>query len=849
MFNIVKTVSALKGEPEMQEGLQTDHPKTDTGEASAGSAVSESADGGLSMRSLYFGIFLISAAVLSLEIALTRIFSYTLWYHFTYVTISLAMLGFGASGAVLASSEKLTGLGMKLAYRSALIGAALVPIMLVVVSKVPFQPFQLFKEPVQIAYLIVYYVAVTLPFFCAGMTISCAFRSIPQRASKIYFWDLTGAGIACFVAVWAINFLGVPGMAACTAALFLLAAALFQPRGSRLMRVATVCVAVLWLPLGSNVEEVLEFKASKEKWISRITGKKVTFTKWSPIFRVDAYDLPATEDGVLGPDGMNYGIKNRYISSETRYAFIAHDGDACAMMINAPTFDMFGKSILKPPYLLIKDPKVLIIGPGGGVDVAMALQSDARSITAVELDPITVDLVSNKYADFVGGLYQDPRVNVVVDEGRSFLRRAEEKYDILQMTGVDTLAALNSGAYVLAENYLYTVEAYDEFMDHLTERGVLSVAIFDAHYTVDFPRHVARQVSLSVTTLRDRGISEPYKHIAIIASSHGELPFPYVLILTKMMPYTLSEIRTLTKFSEELSFDIWYLPGRSLSNPPAYIAASSEEDLAEYFDNSPWELAAPTDEAPFFFHFYKWKTLLGSRQIDTGHTQATGQLILLLIMVLSLIFSIALIVFPLFRFRRAGLQTRWKGHYILYFAALGLGFIFIEISYIQRFILFLGYPTYSLTVILFALLTFSGVGSYLSGRLSLSPRNIIMIALCLLAVVALGYAVVLPPIFDHFLGASRQVRIAISLVLLFPLGLLMGVFFPTGIKIISADDKRFVPWAWGINGCASVIGTVLSIIIAMSYGFGTVTVLAVIIYMIGVYAMFRTGRETPAKAR
>ena len=825
----------------MPEERQVDHVQADKGGEIIKNTANDDANQSLSTRTLYPGIFLISAAVLLLEISLTRIFSYTLWYHFTYVTISLAMLGFGASGAVLASSEKLTGLGMKLAYRSALIGAAMVPIMLAIVSIVPFQPFQLFKEPMQIAYLFVYYVAVTLPFFCAGMTISCAFRSMPQRASKIYFWDLTGAGIACFVVVWAINFLGVPGVAACSAALFLLSASLFQPQGSRSMRLAIVCLAVVWLPLGSNVEEVLEFKASKEKWISKIKDKKVTFTKWSPIFRVDAYELPATKDGVLGPDGMNYGIKNRYISSETRYAFIAHDGDACAMMINAPTFEMFDKSILKPPYLLINDPKALIIGPGGGVDVAMALQSKAHSITAVELDPITVDLVSEKYANFVGGLYQDPRVNVVVDEGRSFLRRADEKYDIIQMTGVDTLAALNSGAYVLAENYLYTVNAYNEFMDHLTQRGVLSVAIFDAHYTVDFPRHVARQVSLSVTTLRDRGISEPYKHIAIIASSHGELAFPYVLILTKMMPFTLSEIRMLTEFSDELSFDIWHLPGRSPNNSPAYIAASSEEQLAEYLGNSPWKLAAPTDEDPFFFHFYKWKSLLGSREIDTGHTQATGQLVLLLIMALSLIFSIALIIFPLFKFRKAGLETRWKWNYILYFAALGLGFIFIEISYIQRFILFLGYPTYSLTVILFGVLTFSGIGSYLSGRLSIAPRNLILVALCLLAAVTLGYAVVLPPIFDHFLGASRQVRIAISLVLLLPLGLLLGTFFPTGIKIISLDDARFVPWAWGINGCASVIGTVLSIIIAMSHGFTVVTILAVVIYVVGVVAMFRAG--------
>jgi len=826
----------------MSEKLGNNHPGTDK------SGAASQATGNLSIRTIYWGIFLTSAGVLLLQISLTRIFSYTIWYHFTYVTISLAMLGFGASGAVLAASSKLSALDIRLAHRTSLIGAAAVPLMLIIVSKVPFQPFQLFKDPLQIPYMAVYYLAVTLPFFCAGMTIACVFRSIPRHATKIYFWDLLGAGAGCLIIVWAINLIGVPGVAAASAALFLFAAVLFQSEGSSLRKWAIVAAAIVWLPLSSNVERALDFEASEEKWISRIQDKKITFKKWSPIFRVDAYDLPSTEGGVIGPDGMNYGIKNKYFPPGTRYSFIAHDGDACAMMINpggdASSFEMFDKSILKPPYLLVDEPKSLIIGPGGGVDVAMALQSGARDITAVELDPITVDLVSNKYANFVGNLYQKPQVEVIVDEGRSFLRRAEDKYDIIQMTGVDTLAAINSGAYVLAENYLYTIQAYREFMDHLTERGMLSVAIFDLHYKVGYPRHVARQVSLSMTTLRERGTPEPYKHIVVIAASKGEeLPTPYVLILTKMAPFTFSEIRMLTKFCKELSFDIWYMPGRTADNPCAYIVSSSEEELEEYFKNSPLKLDAPTDEAPFFFHFYKWKSLLERPEIDTGHSLATGQLILLLILVFSVLFSVVLIIFPLFRFRRVGLQTPWKWHYFLYFAALGLGFIFLEISYIQRFILFLGYPTYSLTVILFSLLTFSGIGSYLSGRLPLAPRAIILAALFALAVVALGYMFLLPPIFDHFLGATKQVRIAISLALLFPLGLVLGMFFPTGVRIISADNRDFIPWAWGINGCASVIGTVLSIIIAMSHGFSTVTVLAVIIYLIGVVAMFRSAKD------
>jgi len=830
-------------------------PENSLGERSTArnsKGTTESADHSLSMRNLYTGIFLTSAAVLLLQISLTRIFSYTIWYHFTYVTISLAMLGFGASGAVLASSKKLAGLDIGLTRLTSLVGAISVPIMLVIISKVPFYPFQLFKDPIQIGYLAIYYLAVTAPFFCGGMTIACAFKKMPREANRIYFWDLVGAGMGCLVVVTAINHLGVPGVTAVTATLFLLATAAFLGRESGWRKPVILVAALVWIPIGANVEKALEFKASKEKWISRLAHvNNITFSKWSPIFRVDTFEISLRGQDLVGSDRAIVGIMKDDISPDFESIFISHDGDACTRMVKSDEdlsiFEMYQKSLLRFPYLLQDSPDVLIIGPGGGTDVGVALTNDARSVLAVELDPITVDLATNVYADYTGHLYHKPGVKVIADEGRSFIRRTEKKFDIIQLTGVDTLAALTSGAYVLAENYLYTTEAFEEYFDHLTPNGILSVELTDHHYKTGGLRHSARHVSLSVEALKKRGIEDPSDRISVIAAKKGGIT--WVSIMTKMSPFTPPEISTLKKFADEQSFDVWYLPGKKADNPCAYLVAGTDHDRSEFYEKYPLKVRATSDDSPFFFHYYRWTTLLKKfNAIDTGHTMATGQLILLLILAFSVIFSIVLIIFPLLTFRRAGLKTRWKWNYILYFAALGLGFIFIEISYIQRFILFLGYPTYSLTVILFSLLTFSGVGSYLSGRLSLAPRNLIIVALCLLAAVTLGYMVLLPPIFNQFLGASRQVRIAISLVLLFPLGLLLGVFFPTGIKIISTDDERFIPWAWGINGCASVIGTVLSIIIAMSHGFGTVTVLAVIIYIIGVVAMFRAGKEAETEA-
>jgi spermidine synthase len=786
--------------------------------------------------------------VLVLEISLTRIFSYTVWHHFTYVTISLAMLGFGASGAILASSEKLGNLGTRLMHKSALIGGISVPVMLVVISKVPFHPTDVFEEPIQVLYMAVYYLFVTIPFFCAGLTISCAFKSLPQDATRIYFWDLVGAGLGCLAVVTAIRLFGVPSVATLSGGIFLLATVAFLGRGSRLWKITLVAAAIVWIPLAANVEKALEFNPSKEKWISMMPDKTVTFSKWSPIFRVDAYDL--TDDRIYRMGDMSlYGIPTKHLPADVRYANIAHDGDGLALMIESDTelstYDAFDRSLLKAPYLLNESPAVLIIGAGGGVDVGMALYNDARSVLAVELDPITVDLVSNKYADFVGRLYDRPNVRVVADEGRSFLRRSDEKFDLIQMTGVDTLAALNSGAYVLAENYLYTTDAYMDFMDHLNPDGLLSIAIFDFHHASWFPRYTVKQMSVAIDALEKKGIEDYYKHIAVISSS--EKGYPMVLILTKMSPFTREEIGKLDQLAKEVPFDVWHMPGTRLDNPCSSLIHMQPDQREKFYRMHRLRLRAPTDNSPFFFSSFKWIPLIREPLRTRSAGVATGQLILLLILVFSFVFSIALIIFPLFKFRRVGLQAKYKWNYILYFAALGLGFIFLEISYIQRFILFLGYPTYSLTVILFSLLTFSGIGSYISGKLSLAPRNLIVAAVCLLAIIALSYLVVLPPIFNYFLGALRHVRIAVSLVLLFPLGVLMGMFFPTGIRIISVNDDRFIPWAWGINGCASVIGTVLSIIIAMSHGFNAVTILSVIIYAVGIAAMYRACGEGSVK--
>ena len=295
-----------------------------------------------------------------------------------------------------------------------------------------------------------------------------------------------------------------------------------------------------------------------------------------------------------------------------------------------------------------------------------------------------------------------------------------------------------------------------------------------------------------------------------------------------------------------MGFQIWALPGRALSTVHSQYVRTPRQERAAFLARYPLTLTATSDDNPFFFNFYQWRNLLKSRsELDVGHTLATAQIILGLILIFSIVSSTGLILLPLFVFQRQGLHPEGKWGFIAFFLGIGLGYIFIEISCIQKFVLFLGYPTYSLTVVLFSLLTYSGIGSFLTGRMQRPPEERLLPLFGGLAVVGLLYLVVLPWLFQALLGSAFPLRVVVASAVLIPLGLVMGMFFPTGIQIVRQRNESFVPWAWGINGCASVVATVLAIILAMMYGFRVVTLLAVTVYFIGVLGMRSSVRHAP----
>jgi len=803
---------------------------------------------GRDVRFFYGAVFLVSAAVLFLQIALTRVFSFTLWYHFAYVTISVALLGYGASGAMLAVFPGLAGRDPALRMsRYATASGLTVILAYVAFAELPFYPFQLRESPwIQLPLMVVYYAAITTPFFLAGLCMSVALTTLSRHVSRLYFFDLAGAGLGCLLVVFVISAISPPGGVVVAAIAVSVAGVLFAAPRGRGAAVVPAWGTVVVTVLGVVAFSFLAILPSPEKFLYAFLSKPGAAIDpgyhWSAVFRTDHFafgDEEFSRTGSYAGWGVSPRWKQNAATRAPRFRAITHDGDAGAVVYNfdgdLDKLEMFDHHILKTPYLLLDRPNVLVIGVGGGTDIVNAIKNRARHITGVELDPQTVDLVRTTHADFAGRIYERPDVTMIVGEGRSTVRRSGAKYDLIQMSGVDTLAALSTGAYVLAENYLYTTEAMSEFLDHLAPNGLLSVISADFSPSVGFPRHSMRQLALVVAALEQRGVTNIDRHVAVLASAEGA---PQVAILVRNEPFTPAEVERLRRFAEQMDFKAWALPGVPSATLHARFLRASPQQREALLAKYPLIVTATTDDDPFFFNFYRWRDLLRSLdQVDVGHTLATGQIILSLILGFSILLSAGLILAPLFAFRRKGLRTEGRFGLITFFLGIGLGFISIEISFIQKFVLFLGYPTYSLTVVLFSLLTSSGVGSYLTGRTTVAPVRRLLPLYGALAAISLLYVVLLPVLFRTFQGTALGVRIVIASALLVPLGLTMGTFFPTGIQIVRRVNESFVPWAWGINGCASVVGTVLSVILAIAFGFRAVSVLAVGVYGVAVLGL------------
>ena len=769
---------------------------------------------------LFIGISLTTLATLVLELSLTRLFSATMYYHFAFMAISLALFGSGASGVFVYISRRLFSpekVARQLAMFSLLFGlTSLLALYVIMKNPLTFDPGS--ENYYRLAYI---YVATAVPFFFSGCAVTLAITRFSHEITRLYLFDLMGAAIGCMLLIPLLNTIGAINTVLAVALISSLSAAIFATSAGRYY---TVAAGVISLSLAAVV---VYNCATARIDIHKSKGKEETqvlFSKWNSFSRITV-----TGDLSTGAE-------------------IQIDADAATGIVyNAPDLaahETQQNSIGALAYRLKHGADVLIIGPGGGSDVMAALVSGEHNITAVEVNPIIARDVmsSDPFRSFSGGIYQQPGVKLAVDEGRSFIRSHAAKYDIIQATMVDTWAATAAGAFALTENNLYTIEAFEDYANHLNDDGILTMT----RWYFEPPAQLLRLVAITRTMMDNLQIPDAPRHIMIVRdASTGDERTP-ATFLFKKSPFTDSEIDNVRSLAAATGFELLYSP----LNPPDNIFTKVIEapDPAAIWNSLDENVAPTSDNNPFFFNSIRMSRLATAfHGVEEWHKTNLGTVILLALLGLTSLMVLVFILGPLVVVRgstfASGKATKLR--YLSYFAFLGAGFIIIEVAMIQKFILFLGHPVYSLTVVLFSLLTFTGIGSYLSGRFDEARLHstLVRVVALLIGMVVL-YILLLSPIFYSLVQLPRPARIVIAVVLMAPLAILMGMPMPTGIRILRRESPEIIPWAWGINGAASVSGSVGALVIALITGFNQALIVGAVLYLAAAFAISRKPKAT-----
>jgi hypothetical protein len=753
-------------------------------------------------RTLLAGLALTSFAALLLELSLTRLFSVVLFYHFAFLAISIALLGLGAGGVfAYLRKERLSKYGTRsLAASLCIMNSAVIVVVLEIVLHVPVSLDVSGKNFLRLTAL---YLAAAVPFFLTGVLFSVVFARESNRIPRLYGADLCGGALACLAVVPLLNWVGGPN-AILFAAIVLAAGAAVWAGSLSNRRNAVLLALVLTVLIVANYSGRL-IDVVYAKGMFRDPAW-VEFAHWNALSRVEVDRQGQAKAIVIDADASTY-IMNAEVS---RWHQTEWEKD---LMSAPPAL----ANVLRPHG------DFAIIGPGGGVDVLRAVANGSPSVTGIEINPIiATTIMRDRYADYAQHLYERPEVHIHVTDGRSYLRSAQQQFDVVQMTLVDTWASTAAGAFALSENNLYTVEAFREYFDHLKPDGMIAITRWEFRH----PREALRIVAVAMDALHREGVPNPARHF-IVASlgSLDEDGIP-VVVLAKKTPFTEEEENAVEEHCQRYSdLDPIYVPSDPEHNPFADLIASN--DPYAFARTYAYNVAPVNDNAPFFFFTLKTGQILRELGLHHGIDWKVnlGVLVLLLVLVISAAAVMVFLVTPLLLRQGTNHQSPIP---LTYFIAVGLGYILVEIAFIQRFVLFLGHPTYALTVVIFLLMVSSGAGSLTSRRWIARPQRG-WIPLLIVVVVLATYILLLPGRLAELVGMNFEYRLLVSSLLLIPLGFVMGMPFPTGLRALAASPETQSPitqdatdnaveWAWAMNAAASVLGSVLAMVLAIEFG-------------------------------
>ncbi len=780
-------------------------------------------------RALLAGVALTSFAALLLELALTRLFSVVLFYHFAFLSISIALLGLGAGGVAaylwkmrLARYETRT-----LVSRLCLINALLMPVVLGVVL---WTPVSLQISLGNFGRLTAIYLTSAIPFFVTGLAFSLVFARESNHIPRLYGADLTGGAIACLAMVPLLNWLGAPNTILFAGFVMAVAGSVWAATAKK--RKTAYALAAAFLVLMSINHSGSLFDIVYAKGMFR-NPAWVEFARWNAISRVEVDQQGGTRAIVIDADANTY-IMN---AAPNQWQGTVWEKN---LMSAPPAL----ANVLRPHG------EFAIIGPGGGVDVLRAVANGSPNVTGIEINPIIANtIMRGRYADYAYHLYERPEVHIHVTDGRSFVRNAPQQYDVVQMTFVDSWASTAAGAFALSENSLYTVDAFREYFQHLKPDGMVAITRWEFRH----PREALRVVSVAMEALHQLGIADTRAHFIVISEGALNEDGIPVAVLAKKSAFTEAEEAAVkAHLVSHPALAALHLPSAPQDNPfSALIAANDPRAFASHYA---YNVAPVTDNAPFFFFTLKLGQILhhdGARHgIDWKVN--LGVAVLGMVLIISLVAVFAFLLIPLVAGSRG---THRHAFSLIYFIAVGLGYILVEITFIQRFVLFLGHPTYALTVVIFLMLLSSGLGS-LASRKWLGTRPSAAVPLAVIVAALLLYVFILPGLLNALVGFPLVAKFLISAGLLVPLGFAMGMPFPTGLRALASlpapefpatasyeVQPSAVEWAWAMNAASSVLGSVLAMVIAIQFGLNVTLACGAAAYLL---ALILINKVTPS---
>ena len=817
---------------------------------------------GLSRLGLFTAVALLSAGVLGYEILLARLLAIVHWHHFAYMIIAVALLGFGAAGSLVAVFQRALLARFRWVFGGAALGfGAGAPAAFAVAQALPFNALEIAWDPAQPGWLFALYLVLAVPFLSAALALALAFRAHAARAGALYRMDLVGAGLGALGMVLLLDVLpladalravSLAGSAA-GAAVLLWGRMRGLARGGALVAVL-VGLAVagalpdawlrphpspykgLSLALTAPDARIVAERHGPLGWLAAVESPRVPF-RHAPGLSLMAPVGPPEQIGLFADGGAPSAITRA--DADLRYL----EAESAAL-----------------PYHLVERPRTLVLGAGGGAEVLRALRHGARAVDAVELNPDVRDIVREVLGDETGASWEADNVRTHLADARSFAARTSEKWDLIQIALVDSFSAAAAGVHALDESLLYTVEAFGLFLDRLTEGGVLAVT----RWLKLPPRDALKLLWTARVALEARGVADPDARLAMIRG------WKTTTLAIGARPFDAGQIERLRAFAGAYAFDLVWHPGLAAEDANRYNRLAEPQfhrgavailgpDPEGFAARYKFALRPATDDRPFFFHTVKWGTLpelLALRAQGGLPLIEWGFVILAATLVQASVAAVVLILLPLLALRTprgpdppAATPARWR--VVLFFASLGLGFLFVEIAFMQRFAVFLGHPLFAIAVVLAGLLLFAGLGAGAIDRLARLVGRIggraspVPVVAAGIVVVGVAYVWLLPWVFEAAQGWPVAARIAVALALLGPIGFPLGMPFPLGLKALGGRAPALVPWAWGINACASVVSASLATFIALHIGFTPVLGCALVLYVLAAALPPRAAGSAP----